>query len=114
MQKARSSVLRHLVSVQSPSGAKDAYGERVTSWSTAADMYSAIEPLSVTNRFLAAQQEQLATHKITLRYQSEIANIDNSWRIVFGSRVFTVVGPMNEGERNREIVLLCLEGKRNE
>lgn len=96
--------------IQSPSGSKDAVGQRTTTWSTVATVWGNILPLKADTRFAAAQSHASTTHRIWIPMSSEIAAIDGSWRVVYGSRVFTIDGIINVGERNAEYELLCTEG----
>lgn len=107
--------LRHSVTLQSPSGTRDAVGERATTWADVATVPADVSPLSGREEFLAAQRQASTTHKLTLRYSSQIAAIDASWRVQYGSRIFTIdEPPRNTDERGREIILMCTEGKRQE
>jgi SPP1 family predicted phage head-tail adaptor len=47
-----------------------------------------------------------ATHLVTGRYRSDVTT---QTRLTFHERVFSVTGRMNPGERNRELVLVCVE-----
>jgi SPP1 family predicted phage head-tail adaptor len=112
----RAGTLRHTVTLQSPAGSRDAVGERVTTWTNVAEGVPAnIEPISGREQVLAAQLEATTTHIVHLRYASLWAAMDASWRVLFGSRVFTIdAPPKNVGERNWELVLQCTEGERQE
>lgn len=106
---------RHLVQLQSPAGSRDAVGERVTTWTTVASVWAAIEPIGARELFAAAQAQAATTHRVRVDYSTAIAAIDGSWRVLFGSRVLVIDGkPRNIEERNREIELLCSEGLRAE
>jgi SPP1 family predicted phage head-tail adaptor len=105
----RAGKLRHKVTLQSPAGSRDAVGQRTTVWTTVDTVRGAIIPLKSDSRFLAAQAHASTTHRIRIRYQPEIAGIDGSWRVLFGSRVFTIDGVINVDERSRELELLSTE-----
>ena len=79
-----------------------------------ATVWAAVEPLGVRESFLAAQAQSSTTHKVTIRYSSDVAAVVASWRVLFGSRVFVVDGARNVDERNVDIVLMCTEGLRTE
>ena len=107
--------LRHSVILQSPTGTLDSVGERSTTWTDVATVRASVEPLSGREEFLAAQRQATTTHRVTVRYATQISAIDASWRVKFGDRVFTIdEPPRNELEKNRQIVLLCTEGRRQE
>lgn len=105
----RSAALRHLVALQSPTGSRDSVGGQVTSWTTEATVYASVEPLSGREAWLAAQTQAETTHKICLRYSSNLADLDASWRVLWGLRVFEIEARLNVAERNRELELRCVE-----
>ena len=106
---------RQRITLQSPAGSRDAVGERQTTWTDVASVWAEITPISVRDTFLAAQAHASTTHRVRIDYASEIAAIDGSWRVLFGSRVLVIDGaPRNIDERDREIELLCTEGLRSE
>jgi SPP1 family predicted phage head-tail adaptor len=112
----RAGKLRHRVTLQSPTGSRDAVGERVTTWTNVAeDVPAEIEPISGREQFLAAQRQATTSHIVRLRYASMWAAMDASWRVLFGSRVFTIdAPPKNVGESDVELILQCTEGERQE
>ena len=110
----RGGSLRHTVIVQSPTGSRDAVGERVTTWNNVDTVRAAIEPVAASERFIDPQMVGSITHKVRIRYGSEIAAIDSSWRILFGARVFTINGVRDFFEKHHDLELLCTEGLRDE
>lgn len=110
----RAGKLRHRVTLQSPGGALDAVGERVTTWTNVATVWASVEPLSTGERHIAAQAHAFVTHRVTLRYESLIAAVNASWRVLLGARVLTIEGVRNLDERNVTIELVCTEGDRQE
>lgn len=107
---------RHTVIVQSPSGATDTAGDHVTVWTDVLRWRVSIESLSVREQFESAQEHASATHRITGTWRRALAAMEGSWRILYGTRVFVLVGlPTNlDNERNRDLELLCVEGLRQE
>lgn len=111
----KSGELRHLVTLQRPSGARDAVGGRVTTWDAQGEVHAKIEPIQGRERFYAAQRQASTSHMVTVRYGPETRDIDATWRIKFGTRIFTVdEPPRNTEERNIELVMMCTEGPRDE
>lgn len=107
----RAGSLRHLVEIQRPINTKDAVGDVTTSYSTVASAWAAIQPLNTRDQLLAAQSRSSITHKIRLRHDLAILGMDGSWRIKFGSRIYSVEGyPRNIDERNIYFEILCTEG----
>ena len=104
--------LRHLVTLQSPKGTRDAVGERVTTFEDVATVYANVAPLSSQEQFLAAQRKSSNTHTITVRYSSAISAVDASWRVKYGPRIFVIDGVTNIDELNELFELRCTEGLR--
>lgn len=102
---------RHSITLQKPGGARDAVGERVTAWTDVKTVYADISTLTMREQMLVAQRQASTTHKVTLRYDADIAAIDASWRVLFGTRVLVIDGVNNVEERNRTLELLCTEGR---
>jgi SPP1 family predicted phage head-tail adaptor len=111
----RAGQLRHRVTFQRPGGTIDAVGERQTTWTNVATVWAFVEPIATREQFIAAQANSFSTHRVKTRYCSEISEVDASWRLLFGSRIFVLEGnPINKDERNKEYEILCVESKRVE
>ena len=102
----RAGRLRHKVSIQSATEARDAHGGVTRSWSESASVWASIEPLSGRELSEARQIAAETTHRIRLRYLSSLAP---DQRIVHDSRTFEIVSIANVEERNREMVVLAKE-----
>ena len=102
------------VVLQSPTGSRDAVGERTTTWVDVATVWAAIAPLTAREMFAAAQAQAPATHRVRIDYSSAVAAIVAAWRVKFGVRIFIIDGVRNIDERNVELELLCTEGLRVE
>lgn len=105
----RAGTLKHRVELQSPNTAPDSAGWVGDDWTTVETVWSRIEPLSGREQMLAAQRQAETTHRITLRYSSEIAALDSSWRVLYGSRAFVIDEVRNMGEGDRMFELICVE-----
>ena len=111
----RAGLLRHKITLQAPAGNQNSVGERVTTWADTLVVRAAIEPLRIREQHIAAQNRASTTHKIMIRYSSDTAAVDASWRVKYGSRIFTIDGPpKNIREAGRTIELACTEGLREE
>ncbi len=106
----RAGTLRNIVTVQAPGGARDAVGDVVTSWTDVANVPASIEPLTGREAMIAAQKQSSTTHRITIRYSSDVAALAASWRILWGARAFDITERRNLDERNRTLELICTEG----
>lgn len=104
----RAGRLRNKVSIQSRSGAQNAYGEVTNTFSEISngEIWASIEPLSDTEGKLAGGRDEILSHKIIMRY---LTGVNATHQVVFGSRTFQIVSVLNMGERDREMQLLCRE-----
>jgi SPP1 family predicted phage head-tail adaptor len=97
---------RHKAIIQSTSQAADSYGALVDTWSTFATWWVTLSPLSGKESFSEGKVNTETTIKLTGRY---IANVKPAMRVVFGSRIFSIVEVLNVGEMGHEMTMLCKE-----
>lgn len=88
----------------------DAAGSPTRSWTTRRTTWASIEPLSQTGRetFQGAQIRPDLTHKIVVRFRSDVA-IKPSWRVLYGTRVFEIGVIAHTEEAQRETIILAKE-----
>lgn len=109
----RAGKLNHRVTIEqlvvgSPS--VTAIGEPDATWTTFATVWAGIEPLR-TRELIAAQAVQSeTTGTIRMRY---LAGVTAAMRVVYGSRVFQILGIQNINEADRELLLTVSEGPSN-
>ncbi len=99
--------LRHVITVENytATGA-DGHGQPTGSWSTAETTYARIETLSGRLGEYARQLVQTATHRVAMRYTS---NLTHRSRINFGGRIFAVGHVENVDERNQWLIATVAE-----
>ena len=103
----RAGILKHIITIQTPTRADDGMGGKTTTWTTLATVRAAIWPLKGTEAVEARKETGTITHRIRIRY---LAGITAGCRVAFGSRTFELVAPpINMDERNRELELLAEE-----
>lgn len=103
----RAGSLRHSVSIENYTTARGANGTETQSWSAAETVWASIEQLSGRELMIARQIKADATHRITMRYTS---NLTAKSRVVFGSRVFYPLDPpANTDQKNFEYVFMARE-----
>src|SRR5262245_3733493 len=106
----RSGSLRHLVELQrltAESPDQTPSGEPSEDWQTFATIYASIEPLSGRELFVALEHHPEATVRITIRYRNDVTAKE---RVVYATKIYNVLAPLNTEERRRELKLLCSEG----
>jgi SPP1 family predicted phage head-tail adaptor len=104
-----------LVTFQSPGGARDAVGERSTTWTNQFDAWVAIAPVRVSEFLAAGELQGKLTHRVQARFSAALAAVQSKWRILYGARVLVIEGPpRNLEEADRVVEFLCGEGLREE
>ena len=103
----RTSTLRHKEEIQELIETQDAIGNQMYEWAKVGEAWAAIEPLKGEEYFAAATIQAQISHKVTMRPPG--IEITPAHRIIFGSRIFEIESVINVEERNRELVLMCVE-----
>ena len=98
---------RRQVALQSRSDTLDDYGQRVRTWATVANIMAHVEPLYGRELEAARATMQQVTHRITIRYRTNIAA---QMRFVYAGRYFNINAIMDTDTRHRELQVLCTEG----
>lgn len=102
--------LRHAVTVQSPQyGTAGARGESITpsTWATVRTTRAAIYTAGGRETSMASQIVSEVSHVVKLRWTPAVIKAND--RVVFGARYFTVQYVENVLERNRVLLLYCIE-----
>lgn len=102
--------LRHAVIIQQPQAqTTDSFGNSVTpaTWTTVRTAMAAIYTAGGRETSMASQIVSEVSHVVKVRWTSD--TIKANYRVQFGSRIFTVQYVENVLERNRVLLLYCLE-----
>lgn len=99
--------LRHKVALQAQATSVDAYGGNVGAWSTEAEVFAAIEPISGTEAVKAGQNVGEQLTRIVIRYRPDVTP---QHRIVWGSVVFQILSVACRDEARRWIEMVCKRG----
>ena len=121
----RAGRLKQRISLQqktSPSPEQDAYGQVLHTWTEIAEVWGAIDPITEASQYgfertLAAQVRSEAEVRITIRYSTDVASVDTTWRATSGGKNYAikaVIGEELHARENRTIQLLCSEGVRDD
>jgi SPP1 family predicted phage head-tail adaptor len=102
--------LRHKITIQEYSAARDSFGAETEGWNDKASVFASITPISGKEYFASQQLNAEVTTKITIRY---LEGITPKMRVVFGDRIFEIVSVLNFEERNVELNLMCKESVPN-
>ena len=99
--------LRHRVTIQSKTDTPDGMAGFTTTWATFATVFGAIWPTSAKELILNQQLRGTVTHRVRIRY---LAGVTSGMKILFGSRIFNIVGPpIDHEERHEYMDLICTE-----
>lgn len=102
--------LRHAIDIQQPNYATaGSRGQSVTpsSWTTVRSTRAAVYTAGGRETSMASQIVSDVSHVVKIRWGSAV--IKANYRVVFGGRTFTVQYVENVLERNRVLLLYCLE-----
>jgi len=84
-------------------------GEPVDAWTTTDTVWASISQLSGRELAAAQQIQSEVTHRIQVRYGSEINTLTSDDRILFGSRVFDIEAVNNIEEQGFVFEVMCKE-----
>ena len=98
--------LRHRVTLQSKTEARNDYGEPEHTWSDEATLYAKVDPLSADERTDAQQVGSQRTHKVTIRYRP---GVTSEKRLRFDGRTLNITSVINPLEYDRWLELECEE-----
>jgi len=102
----RAGRLRHSVTIQQETETKGDHGELTRAWTTFATVRAGIFPLRGREFIDMHVTNNEINHRIEMRYLSGIVP---AMRVLFGSRVFEIIVPLNIESMNRDLHLMCVE-----
>jgi len=101
--------LRHQVQIQQLETTQSGTGAPSTTWDTVLTPMAAIMTASSREVYQAAQFSAQVSHVIKIRWPGAGITIQGGMQVLFGSRVFKLQTVENVFERNRVMLLHCLE-----
>lgn len=102
----RAGELRHLITIQQPIASQSSSGEETYTWPTYAQVYAAIEPMTMREFYQLDQDTAERTVHFIIRYK---AGITAKMRISWDSRLYDIQSIINTKQRNRSMVLIAVE-----
>jgi len=102
----KSGLMRYRVEVQEISSTPDALGQPTITWNTTQTVYAQIMPLTARELYFTKTVRPETTHRITLRY---FAGLTSANRLKMGSRIFNIVGLINQDEMKRAWLVDAVE-----
>ena len=98
--------LNKRVTLQRATAARDGHGQPIETWSNAAVVWAAIEPIRGREYFAAQQFATEVTHRLRIRYRSDVRA---TWRVRYGTRTFRIESVIDPLERHETLELMCVE-----
>ena len=98
--------MKHRVTIQGPAKVSDDQGGFTESWEDGADVWASIEPLKGYEKFQAQQMQAPVTHRIVMRYRTDVTTAS---RLKHRDRVFWVKEVINRSEENRFLIIKAIE-----
>jgi SPP1 family predicted phage head-tail adaptor len=99
--------LRKQATIEAEAQLADGAGGYALGWAAVATVWADIKPLNGNEVFVAQHLEGHVTHRVTMRYRSDVTS---DMRLVYDNRVFNIRAVMNTDERNRFSEILVEEG----
>lgn len=98
--------MRHRMTIEYASRNPDGGGGADETWTTLAEVWADLRPLSGGERLAADGLAGTISHEITMRYR---ADVRPSMRFRFGSRIFEISAVIDLDERRRRQRCQCTE-----
>lgn len=99
--------LRHKIDIVQPTDTQDSTGGFDISVNTVfANVWASVEALNGTDKFAAHEFVSEVSHQVTIRY---LPGITASMQVWFSGRQFQINAVLNTDERNKLLILLCVE-----
>jgi SPP1 family predicted phage head-tail adaptor len=112
----RAGRLKNRVSLQNFTETQSNTGFPTKTWATVATVWAATEALRGKEDEFSDELVTSMVTKVIVRYSKTISAIDTKWRVLFGTRIFSVESVMLPADRsgsNSYIELMCMEGKKD-
>lgn len=99
--------MNHYVAFERQTTDKNTMGQREQVWENIGYAFAAVAPVNGRAYFAASGEKAEITHEIRTRHQS--LGVRPRDRVNFRGRYFEIRSVINEGERDRFLVLMCVE-----
>jgi SPP1 family predicted phage head-tail adaptor len=108
----RAGSLRRPIIIEQSAPTPDGAGGFTRTWSTESSTWAAVEELSGTELASAQQYDPRITIRVRVRHPSPSTGaktITPAMRVHAGTRLFDIHAVLDQGDRHRELWLLCEE-----
>lgn len=98
--------LNRRVTIQSLSVTQDPYGQPVSTMTTVATVWAAVEPLSGARLFQAKQSQSEITLKVTIRY---LSTVEENMQVIYGPHSYIILYLIDPEMKHESLELMCKE-----
>lgn len=112
----RAGRLKNKVSLQKYTETKSDTGHPTKTWATVSTVWAATEAVRGKEAEAAGELVASLTTKVIIRYSSDVTDVNTTYRVLFGTRIFSiesVILPADRSGNNAYIELMCTEGKKD-
>ena len=106
--------MRHKGTVQRPVDPDDEFEDGYDFKDVATDVYFSIDPIGgpmrTRERIESQQLHGRTLYTLMTRWTDTLAAMDESWRVVIGSKTYNIQSVLNVQERNRFLDILATSG----
>lgn len=102
----RAGLLKHRVTIKTPTRVADGMGGFTVTWTDVATVWAAIWPLKGQEKIESMKLEHEITHRIRMRYRSDVTYED---RLLYKTRTFRVIDFRNIDESDVQLEVLAKE-----
>jgi len=103
----QSGAMRHRVTIVKFNGTQDASGgTSLADYTPVAGVWAEIETLDGDDALVAGAEMSQVVHLVKIRW---MAGINASQQVLFNGRKFQIKAVVNSDERNKKLVLKCIE-----
>ncbi len=106
MSRPRIGALRHRVQLEGSIRTADGGGGASVAWTSVAEIWAAIEPITGAESVLGEGVAGRVTHEIVVRYR---IGLEPSMRFRLGARIFEIKAVLDVDERRRMLRCHCRE-----
>lgn len=100
----QSGVLRDIVTLQSKSVSRDAYGGETITWTDEARVWANVHPLRGREYLAARQAQERLDMRVYIRYRS---GVRPDWRLLWRGVTYQVTAVVDVDAKKRELELMC-------
>lgn len=101
--------MRHRVAVQSPATTVDSYGQPTLTWSTVSTVWAELVGRGGGTQAIVNKGQVTLGHTVRIRYCAAFSTMDETWRLLLGSRVLEISSVNNVDYLNEILELTCSE-----